>query len=112
MVDASPHCIPCRKTDAGLTPQEIEDALNDLPGWKLTESGTAIVRRFSFSNYHQAWTLVNAVSLLAEAENHHPDIRFGWGYAEITFTTHAIGGLHRNDMIMAHTINRLHETNA
>lgn len=110
MIDASKHCIPCKKGESALTTGEVTQALASLTGWTLTAEGKAIARRFAFKNYAQALAWVNAVSLLAEEQNHHPDIAFGWGYAEITFTTHAIGGLHRNDMFMAAKVNDLHKT--
>lgn len=107
MSDASTHCIPCRKTDKGLDAAALAVALAGLPDWSLSQGGTAIHRRFSFKNYAQALAFVTSVSTVAEAQDHHPDIAFGWGYAEITFTTHAIGGLHSNDILMAHKVNTI-----
>ena len=49
----------------------------------------------------KALMLVNAVGYLAEAQGHHPDIKLGWGYAEVSFTTHSVGGLSENDFICA-----------
>lgn len=112
MNDASAQCIPCRKGDPGLGPEEARQALADLPGWELTPDGKTLTRRFTFGNYAQALAWVLRVSELAEMQNHHPDIAFGWGYAQIAFTTHAIGGLHRNDVIMAARLNALDKTNA
>jgi len=43
----------------------------------------------------------------AEAEGHHPDISFGWGYCRVVFYTHKIKGLHENDFIMAAKVNAL-----
>lgn len=111
MNDASKHCIPCRKGESPLTTDEVAQALAALPDWEIQAEGKAIARRFTFKNYVQALTWVNTVSALAEEENHHPDIAFGWGYVDITFTTHAIGGLHRNDMVMAAKVSELHKTN-
>lgn len=95
------HCIPCRKGDPALSAEEVNMALKDLPGWELSENGTAVTRKVKFKDYSAAFQFVQAVSELAEAEDHHPDVHFGWGYAEITFITHAIGGLHSNDLLMA-----------
>ena len=47
------------------------------------------------------------VGELAEAEGHHPDISFGWGYCTVVFYTHKIKGLHENDFIMAAKVNEL-----
>lgn len=112
MENASTHCIPCRKGEPTLTQAEAGQALATVPGWALAQEGKAITRRFAFKDYAQALAFVTALSAVAEAENHHPDIAFGWGYAEVTFTTHSIGGLHRNDIIMAAKTNLLDEGRA
>ncbi len=64
-------------------------------------------RRFKFKNFAEALAFVNRVGALAEAENHHPSIRFGWGFAEITAFTHVIDGLSENDFILAAKIDAL-----
>lgn len=81
--------------------------LKKVPGWELANGGKAIKRRFEFKNFKQALAFVNKVGEIAEAEDHHPDISFGWGYAEFLLWTHAIGGLHENDFIMASKINAI-----
>lgn len=100
-------CIPCRKGDTPLSPAEIQQKLAQLPGWVLDEKGKKIYKRWKFKNFTQALSFVNRVGGLAEAENHHPDICFGWGYAELRFTTHAIDGLHENDFVMAMRVETL-----
>ncbi len=87
--------------------EDVRSGLDALQGWGLTKNGTAISKRFTFKNFKEAWSFVEKVGVLAEAENHHPDITFGWGYAEILFTTHAIGGLHANDFIMARMVDNI-----
>ena len=49
---------------------------------------------------------VNQVGKISEEEGHHPDISFGWGYAKVTITTHAIEGLSENDFILAAKIDK------
>jgi len=78
-----------------------------VPAWALTHDATRIERDFKFANFAEAMAFVNQVGGLAEAEGHHPDIAFGWGYAHLTLTTHKIKGLHENDFIMAAKIDRL-----
>lgn len=73
----------------------------------MSPDGKRLSRRFAFATYAEALDLVIRVSAIAEAENHHPDIAFGWGHAEIALTTHAIGGLHLDDLVMAAKIDRL-----
>ena len=100
-------CVPC---EGGLSPLSADQAkalLKDVPGWELTNGGKAIKRRFTFKDFQSALDFVNKAGEIAEAEGHHPDITFGWGYAECMLWTHAIGGLHENDFIMASKINNL-----
>lgn len=104
---ASRVCEPCTKDMPALLQEEIRALLVQLPGWDLQVDGKAISRRFAFKNFKQALAFVNAVGELAEAEFHHPDIKLGWGYAEITFTTHSIDGLHVNDFILAARVDGL-----
>ena len=81
--------------------------LAPISGWQLVEGGKAIMRHFDFKDYSEALTFIQKISVIAEAENHHPDVSFGWGYATLTFTTHNIGGLSENDFIMAAKVNEV-----
>lgn len=98
---AQKACEKCTKDSKPMTRDEIEAALPGLAGWRLRADGKAISRRLDFRNFKQALDFVNRLAELAEKEFHHPDIALGWGYAEVTFTTHSIDGLHINDFIMA-----------
>lgn len=103
----SQTCVPCRGGIPPLGRDDAERYLAQVPGWRLMEEGRRIERDFTFPTYAKAFAFVGRVSDLAEAEGHHPDIRFGWGYATVSLHTHKIGGLHENDFIMAAKINRL-----
>ena len=94
-------CIPCKGNAPRLTRTEIASLMPQVRGWVLGEGGKSLVLKRKFKNYQQAWDFVNKVSGIAEEQNHHPDIAFGWGYVTLTLTTHAINGLHENDFIMA-----------
>lgn len=104
---AARACEPCTKDMPALPPEEVQALRGLLPEWTLQQDGKAISRRFAFKNFKQALAFVNAAGELAEAEFHHPDIKLGWGYAEITFTTHSINGLHVNDFILAARVDGL-----
>ncbi len=104
---AARRCAPCRGGTPPLTPAEVERLGTGVPEWTVAADGRRIERRFAFGTYAQAFELVTRVSALAEAEGHHPDIAFGWGYAAFSLTTHAIGGLHDNDFVLAAEIDRL-----
>ena len=101
-------CTPCQGGIPPLALGEAEALLPQAPNWRLLESGTRLERRFAFKNFAAALAFVNRVGDLAETEGHHPDITFGWGYANILFYTHKIGGLHENDFIMAAKVNTLY----
>lgn len=100
-------CVPCRGGVPPLTPDAAARYLGEAPGWQLLESATRIERRLRFGNFAETLAFVNKVAELAEAEGHHPDISFGWGYCTVIFYTHKIKGLHENDFIMAAKVNEL-----
>jgi len=104
---AAKTCTPCRGGVPPLGPEEAEAYLGEAEGWQLRDDGKRIERTYRFKNFKQALEFVDRVGALAEAEGHHPDITFGWGYATISLHTHKIKGLHENDFIMAAKINRL-----
>ena len=98
MTLADRRCVPCKGGIPPMPRPQAERYLAETPLWRLDEAATHITRRFEFKDFAAA---------LAEAEGHHPDIAFGWGYAEIVFYTHKIKGLHENDFIMAAKIDAL-----
>lgn len=104
---AERHCEPCEGGVAAMSRPDAEAALAQLPGWELSSDGTTITRRFTFKNFAKAMQTANLAGWLGEREGHHPDIRFGWGYCEVSFTTHAADGLTENDLICAARLNRI-----
>jgi 4a-hydroxytetrahydrobiopterin dehydratase len=100
-------CVPCQGGIPPLTADEAKGYMDEAPGWTLSAASDRISRKFSFGDFAAALDFVNRVGALAEEEGHHPDIGFGWGYADITFFTHKIKGLHENDFIMAAKVNAL-----
>jgi len=100
-------CIPCQGGVPSLLGIEAEKLLADIEHWQFTDNTTKIQRTFTFSNFMEAQSFAQKVGDIAESENHHPDICYGWGYCTITLYTHKIGGLHENDFILAAKINRL-----
>lgn len=85
-----------------LNEDEIEESLKDLNGWNV--SGKNLKKRFEFENFAESLDFVNKVGAIAEKRDHHPDIYFGWGYAEFSITTHDTGGLTHNDFELAKEI--------
>ena len=74
-----------------------------LNGWRAENDH--LKRRWEFENFAAALEFVNKVGKLAEAADHHPDITFGWGYAEIALTTHDRGGITDVDAALAAKVN-------
>ena len=88
-----------------LNSDEVADKLRALDGWH--SDGEKLTRKYTFGNFAEALAFVNRVGEIAEAADHHPDIWFGWGYAEISTTTHDRGGVTDVDIDLATNINRL-----
>jgi 4a-hydroxytetrahydrobiopterin dehydratase len=103
---ASKTCVPCRGGTPPLKGEELDDLRRQVPEWEVVEEHH-LRRRFRFKNFREALGFVNRVGELAEEQGHHPDMSFGWGYAEITVFTHKIDGLTESDFIFAAKTNTL-----
>lgn len=104
---AEKSCTPCRGGVPPLTREEAEQLRAQAPEWGLLDDARRIERTFRFGNFREALAFVQRVGELAEAEGHHPDVSFGWGYATVSLRTKKIKGLHENDFIVAAKIDRL-----
>jgi len=96
-------CVACRRDAPTVTDAEAAELHRQVPDWELIElDGIKRLRRvFSADDFAQALEFTNAVGELAEAEGHHPALLTEWGSTTVTWWTHKIRGLHRNDFIMA-----------
>jgi 4a-hydroxytetrahydrobiopterin dehydratase len=101
------NCTPCRGGIPPLTLKAAEEYLQQAPEWSLIDDAGRIQRQYRFKNFREAFAFVERAAELAEAEAHHPDITFGWGYATVSLRTKKIKGLHENDFIMATKIDRM-----
>jgi len=103
-------CMPC---EGGVIPfdiSEIHKYQKKVDGWDIIKDKDEIFfleKKFNFSNFLESQEFVNSVGRISEKEGHHPDINFGWGYAKISITTHAIQGLSENDFILAAKIDKI-----
>jgi len=103
-------CVPC---EGGVLPfdiSEIHKYQKKVDGWNILKDEKKIFflnKKFEFKNFLDSQNFVNKVGQISENEGHHPDISFGWGYADIKITTHAIEGLSENDFILAAKIDQL-----
>ncbi len=99
---ANKKCIPCEDKDfPPMTREQAEDFMEHVPQWTLADDAREIHRVFRFKDFKEALAFVNKVGEIAEEQSHHPDIRFGWGKAELSLSTHSIGGLSESDFIIA-----------
>ena len=102
-------CVPC---EGGVIPfniSEIHKYQKKVDGWDVIKNDKGIFfleKKFKFKNFLDSQNFVNLVGKISEEEGHHPDLSFGWGYAKVTITTHAIEGLSENDFILAAKIDR------
>lgn len=94
------QCVPCEGGVDPLGAEDIKRYAKQVPAWEVVEDHH-LKRSLKFPNFEKALGFVNEVGRIAEAEQHHPEIHFGWGHAEIEVFTHAIDGLHENDFIVA-----------
>ena len=102
-------CKPC---EGGVLPfdiNEIHKYQKKIDGWEVKSNEKKIYfleKNFKFKNFIESNKFINKVGEISEQEGHHPDILFGWGYAKISITTHAIEGLSENDFILAAKIDQ------
>lgn len=96
-------CEACRAGAPQVSEQELAELMKAIPEWELhTREGILQLERvFSFKNFKLAMAFSNKVFDLAEAEGHHPAVLTEWGKVTVTWWTHAIKGLHKNDLICA-----------
>jgi 4a-hydroxytetrahydrobiopterin dehydratase len=96
-------CVPC---SGGATPasnEEIKEMAKSIPEWQVydTDGIDMLERVYKFKNWKKAQDFAMRIGALAEDEQHHPAILLEWGKVKITWWTHAISGLHKNDFICA-----------
>ena len=100
-------CKPCEGKTLALSKKEITPLIKELNEWQNKEN-KKIEKNFIFKNFNKALAFVNEVGKIAEKEGHHPDIfLYSWNHVLITTYTHSIGGLSKNDFIIASKIDKL-----
>ena len=100
---AGERCVPCRGGEPLLDGPQIEELLRAVPEWRVVElDGVGRLRReFRFPDFASALEFTDRVGEGAEEAGHHPALLTEWGRVTVSWWTHAIGGLHRNDFVMA-----------
>ncbi len=106
MVELPARCVPCRKGAPALDRTAAEERRGHVPEWTL--DFPRLRRTFRCQDFRAALAWVNRVGMLAEEEGHHPDFHLtGWNQVELVLWTHAVGGLHDNDFVLARRISEL-----
>jgi 4a-hydroxytetrahydrobiopterin dehydratase len=100
---AGEKCVACRSDAPPVTEAEMRELEPQIPGWSVVERDgiRRLERVFGFPDFAAALAFTNRVGAIAEEEGHHPALLTEWGRVTVTWWTHAIRGLHRNDFIMA-----------
>lgn len=102
-------CTACRADSPRVTQEEIAELIPQIPSWQIVERDNIprLERLYRLKNFAEALDFTNKVGALAEAEGHHPALLTQWGSVTVTWWTHKIRGLHRNDFIMAAKTDRI-----
>ncbi|MHA2024274.1 MAG: 4a-hydroxytetrahydrobiopterin dehydratase [Candidatus Thorarchaeota archaeon] len=101
-------CVPCRGDTPAMEQGKIKLMLDAVPGWKKTVGEVDKIQKiFRFKNFEQSMVFVNRVAVIAEEQDHHPDIYIHWNEVTLTLYTHAINGLFDNDFILAAKIDEI-----
>ena len=103
-------CIACDGNIPPFDTSEIHKYLKKVDGWDVKSNNDKshyLTKEFKFKNFEDSQNFVNKIGNVAEAENHHPDISFGWGYCKVKIFTHAIKGLAESDFILAAKIDKI-----
>jgi|TARA_Y100000310_G_scaffold312349_1_gene359567 4a-hydroxytetrahydrobiopterin dehydratase len=103
-------CIPCQDGVMPFDISEIHKYLKKINGWYVKKNKDEVYfleKSFKFTNFSESQKFVNNLGNIAEAESHHPDVMFGWGYAKIKIFTHKIKGLVESDFVLAAKIDKI-----
>ncbi len=97
------NCIPCTGNAAKVTQEEMNELLKEIPQWDVKEVSEELhlERAYKFPDFQKALAFTQQVGESAEEAGHHPALLTEWGKVTVSWWTHAINGLHRNDFIMA-----------
>ena len=102
--------MPCEGGVMPFDTSQIHKYQKKVDGWQIIQNDNKVYlleKKFEFKNFLESQKFTNEVGKVSELEGHHPDISFGWGYAKVAITTHAIKGLSENDFILAAKIDKI-----
>ena len=101
---------PIHQNRRALSATEVVSQLSRLNGeqalgWRLIDG--ALEKTFSFKNYYETISFVNAVAFIANAEDHHPDLTVSYGQCKVRFNTHDVKGISVSDFFCASKVDAL-----
>ena len=97
------ECEACRADAPKISDEDLRALMPNIPDWNIivVDGIMQLSREYGFDNFEQAMAFSNRVGDIAEAAGHHPSILTEWGKVTVTWWSHKIRGLHKNDLIMA-----------
>jgi len=100
---AEASCEACHQDAPPVEGAELSALLAEIPEWRheTVEGVPRLSRDYQFKNFLEAIAFTNAVGVIAEEQGHHPALLTEWGSVRVSWWTHKIKGLHRNDFVMA-----------
>jgi 4a-hydroxytetrahydrobiopterin dehydratase len=103
MAIADEHCVPVTRRSKAVGAAERAKLSSEIHDWTtVTRDGVERLERvFKFADFAHALEFTNRVGAAADAEDHHPALLTEWGRVTVTWWTHVVDGLHRNDFVMA-----------
>ncbi len=104
---AQQHCKPLKGPMNKLAEAQVSELIAQLPGWTLIEG--QLSKQWAFKDFEQVISFVNLVAWLAQRENHHPDVVFGFNRVRVAYSTHDVKGLSMNDFVCAAKIEALRD---
>ena len=111
---ARERCVACRRDSPAVSGSEIAALISHTPNWDYTDKDGVpkLDRVFRFRDFAQAIDFTNRIAALAEEEGHHPRLVTEWGRVQVTWWTHKIRNLHRNDFVMAAKTSEIYDAMA
>ena len=101
-------CRPCEGIGEKFTQKEINEHMQQISqDWRLIEKETSITKKYTFKNYYEVLAFVNAIAWVSHYEDHHPSLIVNYDHCQVTYSTHALGGLTENDFICATKVDGL-----
>jgi 4a-hydroxytetrahydrobiopterin dehydratase len=100
-------CAPLAKDAVALDSSTTNELISLLDSWELGSDNNSIARNFKFNNYYETISFVNSVAWIAHQQDHHPELFITYNQCKVSYSTHSVGGLSRNDFICAARINQL-----